>query len=78
MPDLVCRLIETGIEQFKADAGDIRTRSALIAGDLSKLVIRLYAQSEDDAIKRRCLDAIDEMDEDGFFGLGDELSKLER
>lgn len=78
LPDLACRLIEAGIEQFKTDAGDIRTHGDMVAGELSKIVIRLYTQSDDEAIKRRCLDAIDRMEEAGFFGLSDELGRLDR
>lgn len=78
LPSLVCRLAEVGIEAFRTDAGDIRTRGALVAGDLSKIVIRLYTQSDDDEIKKRCLNAIDTMEQAGFLGLSDELGKLER
>lgn len=78
LPDLVCRLIEAGVEQFKAEASDIRTHGAMVANDLSKIVIRLYTQSDDEAIRRRCLDAIDKMEEANFFGLGDELGKIDR
>lgn len=75
---LVCRLVETGIEVFKADASDILTRGASVAGDLSKLVIRLYTQSEDEAIKKRCLNAIDIMEQSDFLGLSDELGQIDR
>lgn len=78
LPDLVCRLIESGIEAFRTDAGDIRTHGAMVASDLSKIVIRLYTQSEDEEIKARCLDAIDAMEQAGFFGLSDELGRVDR
>jgi hypothetical protein len=78
LPDLVCRLVEAGVQEFKTDAGDIRTPGALVAGDLSKIVIRLYMQSDDEKIKKRCLDAIDAMEQAGFFGLSDELGRVDR
>jgi hypothetical protein len=78
LPDLVCRLVEAGIQAFKADAGDVRQHGAMVAGDLSKIVIRLYTQSDDEHIRKRCLDAIDRMEEAGFFGLSDELGRLDR
>lgn len=78
LPDLVCRLVEAGIEQFKADAGDVRTHSSLVARDLSKIVVRLYTQSDDEAIRKRCLDAIDQMEQASFWGLKDELENAER
>jgi phage tail protein X len=73
LPDLVCRLVEAGIEAFETEAGDIRTSAAGTASDLSKIIIRLYTQSEDQAIRRRCLDAVDRMERAGFFGLAEEL-----
>jgi hypothetical protein len=78
LPALVCSLVEAGVEAFKSDGGDIRQHGAMVAGDLSKIVIRLYTQSEDELIKRRCLDEIDSMEEAGFIGLADELGRLDR
>ncbi len=78
LPDLVCRLIEVGIEKFKAEAGDIRTHGAMVGSDLSKIVIRLYSQSNDASIKTRCLDAIDAMEQASFVGLSGELERIER
>lgn len=78
LPDLVCRLVEAGIEAFKTDASDIRTGGSMVARDLSKIVIRLYTQSDDEAIRRRCLDSIDVMEQHGFFGLSDELGQIDR
>ncbi len=78
LPDLVIRVVEEGIAAFKADAGDISKAGAMVAGDLSKIVIRLYSQSDGEQIKKRALDAIDDMERAGFFGLADELGKLER
>jgi len=78
LPDLVSRLVDEGIAAFKADAGDISKHGVMIAGDLSKIVIRLYMHSDDEQIKKRALDAIDVMEEGGFFGLAEELGKIDR
>jgi hypothetical protein len=78
LPDLVCRLVETSVDHFNADAANIFSRDALVAGHISKIVIRLYTQSDDDAIKTRCLNSIDRMEEIGFFGLSDELERIDR
>lgn len=78
LPELVIRVVEEGIEAFKADAGDISKAGAMVAGDLSRIVIRLYTQSDGEQTKKRALDAIDGMERAGFFGLADELGKLER
>ncbi len=76
---LVCRLIETGVREFITEARDISKGAAGISMHISKIVIRLYAHSEDDEdVRKRCLDAIDRMEKARFFGLSDELEKLER
>jgi type IV secretory pathway TraG/TraD family ATPase VirD4 len=46
--------------------------------DLSKLIIRLYTQTEDPKIQRRCLDMIDEMELHHFLGLIEEMKKIDR
>jgi hypothetical protein len=66
------------VDHFNADAANIFSRDALVAGHISKIVIRLYTQSDDDAIKTRCLNSIDRMEEIGFFGLSDELERIDR
>ena len=78
LPDLVCRLAEACIEAYRAGAGDISSTDPMVARDLSKIVVRLYAQTEDPAIQARCLDLIDEMERHDFFGLSEELQRLER
>lgn len=78
LPDLVCRLVESALEEYRTATGDIRGRGVLVARNLAKIVIRLYAQSDDKAIKRRCLDAIDTMEQEAFFGLSGELERLDR
>lgn len=45
---------------------------------LSKIVVRLYAQTEDRAIQSRCLNLIDDMEKYHFMGLSDELRRLDR
>lgn len=78
LPDLVCRLAEICIKPLQNEANDISKHSSSIAVDLSKIVIRLYQQSEDDAIRSRCLNLIDEMERHQFLGLSDELKQLDR
>ncbi|AGP41276.1 hypothetical protein SCE1572_46370 [Sorangium cellulosum So0157-2] len=50
----------------------------MFAIDLPKIVVRLYAQTEDAAIQSRCLDMIDEMERYYFLGLSDELKRVDR
>lgn len=78
LPDLVCRLVRLSVEASKKTAGDIRTTGPVIATDLSKIVVRLYAQTEDPMILSECLALVDEMERHHFFGLSDELRKLDR
>lgn len=78
LPELVCRLAEGCVEAYRAEAGDISKTGPAVARDLSKIVVRLYAQVEDSVIQTRCLNLIDEMEQYDFFGLSDELRRLER
>lgn len=78
LPDLVCRLAEMCTAAYRDEAGDISTESSMVAMDLSKIVVRLYAQTEDPMIQSRCLDLIDEMERHNFVGLSDELRKMDR
>lgn len=78
LPDLVCKFAEMCVDTFRNEAGDITKSGAAEAMDLSKIVIRLYAQTEDKAIQGRCLKLIDDMEQYHFLGLSDELQKLDR
>jgi len=78
LPDLVCDLIESAVSLYRDEGGDMSKRGAAVAYELSKIVVRLYAQTEDPRIKKRCLDLIDEMEKYNFLGLADELVQLDR
>jgi hypothetical protein len=78
LPDLVCQLAEQCIEVFRDEAGDITKAGSMVGHDLSKIVIRLYTQSEDADVRSRCLNLIDQMELHSFMGLSDELQRLDR
>jgi hypothetical protein len=78
LPDLVCRFAELSIEAYRTEAGDISTAGSAVAMHLSKIVVRLYAQTEDPTVQSRCLDMIDEMERYHFLGVSDELQQLDR
>ena len=78
MPDLVCRLAEQCVGALRDETGSITNADSMAARNLSKIVIRLYAQTDDMAIRGRCLTLIDEMLLCHFFGLTEELRKLDR
>ena len=46
--------------------------------EVAKLVVRLYAQTSDDAIKDKCLNHIDQMEFNGFYGIDQELNRVDR
>ena len=56
----------------------LQTAGAMVAMDLSKIVVRLYSQTEDPAIQSQCLALIDDMETHHFYGLSDELRRLDR
>jgi hypothetical protein len=66
------------LEVFNTKAGDISKVAIGTAGDLSKIVVRLYDQSDNESVRRRCLDAIDRMESGRFFGMSEELGRLDR
>jgi hypothetical protein len=78
LPDLVCSFAERCIDACRAEAGDLSKASGEIPMYLSKIVVRLYAQTDDRAIQSRCLNMIDEMEKHHFMGLSDELRRLDR
>jgi hypothetical protein len=45
---------------------------------IAKIVVRLYAQTEDPAIQARCLSIINEMERHHFLGVSEELQRLDR
>jgi hypothetical protein len=55
--------------------GDIRRGDAAAAEDIVALTLRLYRQG-DDAMRRRCLDVIDQLTERRAFGLEDKLDAV--
>ena len=78
LPDLVCQVAELCVEAYGKDGGDISKPAGASAMGLSRIVVRLYAQTEDLAIQSRCLTIIDEMEYHQFLGLSDELRRMDR
>lgn len=79
LPDLVCRLAEECVRTCGYDAGSIAKEAGLIGWNLSKIVVRLYAQKGANAVvQARCLDLIDQMELYDFVGLDEELKRVER
>lgn len=79
LPDLVCRLAEECVRTCQHEAGNITRAAGMIGLNLSKIVVRLYAQKgANPAMQARCLDLIDQMELYDFVGLNDELNRVER
>ena len=78
LPDLVCAIAESCVSGCRDEAGNMASSSAAISMDLTKIVVRLYAQTEDEAIRSRCLSLIDKMERHNFVGLSNELQALDR
>lgn len=78
LPDVILLLIEKFIDGQGSESGDVRTSASGDSYQLSKLLIRLYSQTNSDEAKLGCLNAIDSMTGFGSSGLGSELEQFER
>ncbi|MFK4087154.1 hypothetical protein ACI2LF_23810 [Kribbella sp. NPDC020789] len=56
--------------------GDISTKQARIAPDLSRVVIRLYQQTDETTGREQCLDLIDQLTDARAYGLSQLLDEL--
>ena len=65
LPEIICRAAD-------------RIHESVISYSMSTLVVRQYQQTTDDSVKAHCLDIIDRMEQVGFLGIGDELTKIDR
>jgi hypothetical protein len=78
LPDLVCRLLARAVQELRSEASDLSRAATATARSMSRVVVRLYVQTTDAAIQSQCLTLIDEMERYQFFGLAEELHRLER
>lgn len=78
LPDLVIRAIERVLESAEKDANSGSNPGSHTEMDVSKLVMRLYDQTESPKLKNRCLDLIDDLERNGYLGIGEELRKIDR
>ena len=78
LPASTLVLAERAVGIWGAEAGDISTSLAGDAATLSELVVRRYAQANDEEQVARTLDAIDRMIELGFLGIDDKLDAIDR
>ncbi|MFZ1936913.1 MAG: hypothetical protein WCB27_04280 [Thermoguttaceae bacterium] len=78
LPDITIRLAERFIAKCGTAAGDISTAAAGDSPTVSKLVVRLYTQTDDDSIRTKCLDLIDEMECLAFYEIDQQLAEHDR
>jgi hypothetical protein len=79
LPEVTILICEKFLDQTGISAGDIRTGAAGESDTISKLIIRVYSQSQaDENIESRCLDIIDRMAQIRAYGLSKALSLFER
>ncbi len=77
-PEVICRACKRLIEIAGASAGDISHGAAFDAHLLSDLVLRAYTSTKESAMKRRCLDVIDELLEASAYGIEKALRQHDR
>jgi hypothetical protein len=76
LPDVVCRIPEKAVELY--NQSEKKSGFYWWGHQMSILVLRLYNQTRDPAVRTRCLDVIDKMIEYDFGSVGAELTKFER
>lgn len=78
LPEVSCRFAERFVEMAGAATGDISTAAAGDSADVSQLIVRVYSQTGNDAIRERALDVIDRMSALRSYGLEGALEAFER
>ena len=76
LPNVICRAAERILDDSEGGEnanGRVRT-SHLIA----TLVVRQYEQAKDAELKARCLNLVDRLETSDFYGIGEELAKIDR
>lgn len=76
LPDIICGIPERLIELQAPEGSDAYQRRGCYR--LPELVLRLYRQTADDAVRKRCLDTIDRMLTHGISDIDSELGNVER
>jgi hypothetical protein len=78
LPEVICRIPERFIAEHRERGQGQSIESRRWTYHLPALIARLYEQTRDAQIKRRCLDIIDGMLELGFSEIEKELAQVER
>jgi hypothetical protein len=78
LPNVIVRAAERIVTIIGEKGSNIQFREASTAHSIATLVVRQYAQTTDPALKRKCLDLIDQMERANYTGINDELEKIDR
>jgi hypothetical protein len=78
LPDVICGAAERILDLIGIEGSNLASHAAGVAHYISILIVRQYEQTSDPNIKTRCLDIIDRMERFGYFGVDDELNKIDR
>ena len=78
LPNVIVRAAERIVTIIGDNGSNIQFREANTAHSIATLVVRQYAQTSDPALKRKCLDLIDQMERLNYMGMSDELEKIDR
>jgi hypothetical protein len=78
LPDTTCTAAERFFQVVGSDAADVSTHGAADSFIVTRLVVRIYAQSKSPEIQKRSLDLIDRIARLQALGLGEAISDYER
>lgn len=78
LPGETCLACEKFLDRFAGEAKDIRSKHAVGAQPLAKLVFRMYQQHQHDGWTSRSLDLIDRLYVEGVVDVHGEMEKFER
>lgn len=78
LPKVTILVCNRFIEIAGRDAGDLQTWSGFYAHSLSELIMRAYHQADDPAVRKRCLDTIDQLLQARTWGMLGALDQVDR
>jgi hypothetical protein len=75
LPDAALMVCEQAVTAVGQSLGDLRTRHPVTANQILSILLRLYRQG-DSAMRRSCLDVIDQLSEYRAFDLDEKLDEI--
>ncbi|HEY9853869.1 MAG TPA: ATP-binding protein [Leptolyngbyaceae cyanobacterium] len=78
LPDVTYQMCQQFLDGINSDEPSIRARTIAMADKVSLLLLRVYTQSKQEAMRSHCLDLIDRMAQIEVYGLDEALTQFER